>query len=405
VGIPVWAHAGMLDSKKCGFGNMTKKSTHGERISHPDKRSEHPFIMWESLNETPALLAKCLEKPVLESIDKVADEIVARNIEHLIFTGSGSSFHVGILGSYALGEIARFPASSFTAFELWNYPSLLLNEKCAVIEISHSGGTLVGYEGALLAKKRGAYVVGVTEVLDSRLGMVSDDLILGPGGKDPSIPKTRSVLTAAMRILILAAALGERRKKGTWNEWMDVFSRMPEILEASIQAYDNVLPEIAKEYMNTSTFFVSSGGPNWASALEAALKFMEVSLITSLGEEVDELIQGKLVTIDTNCAVALIAIEGRCYAHMTRMAEAMKHMGVKVFIVGESNSSINDLADNLIRVKGGLPEIVTPITTLPALYLLAYWIAVHKGINPDVFRSDDLRFREAYQILMPPGSH
>jgi glucosamine 6-phosphate synthetase-like amidotransferase/phosphosugar isomerase protein len=83
----------------------------------------------------------------------------------------------------------------------------------------------------------------------------------------------------------------------------------------------------------------------------------------------------------------------------------MKHLGVPNLGVGREGLDIAQYVDHYIGVEEDMSEILTPFVNIVPLYLLAYWIAIHKGINPDILRTDNRIRRETYKILMPPGSH
>lgn len=383
---------------------MNKKSGEDLLLS-AHGRKEHPYRMWESLHEAPDILQGCLADSVLDAAIKIADEIAQRDVQSIYFTGTGTSFFSGLFGTYAFAELAEFPTTNITAFEFMNYPPARLNDRCALVEISHSGGTQVGYDCAILAKERGAYVVGITDIAESRLGNVADSLLLGPGGKDTAIPKTRSFMAGLFRVLLMAAAIGERMNPGTWDRWIAELKRVPKLVDETLQLCDLLIPQAAESYLEIRNFYVVGAGPNWTTVQEGALKLLEAALVVSIGVEAEEAIHGPLAAVNEACAVALVATEGKGYERILRIAKAMRLLDIPIFAVGCPNGEIREHANHYIGVPDNLPEIVTPIVNIPALYLLSYWIAVNKGINPDILRSDDPIHHEAHLIMMPPGSH
>jgi len=369
------------------------------------RRTEHPFTMFESIHISPEILRGCLEDPVVNAINQTADEIHKRGINHIVFTGTGTSYFSGIVGVYALNEMAGMVGENITSHEFRNYVPAGFGEKSALVGISHSGSTLVGTQSNEIAKKLGGLVVSITDVADSPMAKTSDISIVGPGGKDLTIPKTRSYMSGVFRTLMLCAAIGERKKPGTWDKWMKEFKRVPDVVEEAIANTDKVIAEYAKSFLKTRAFYCISYGANVCTALEASLKLLEGSLSMALGLQAEEAIHGPLAAVDNQCALVLIAPEGKGYERVERIAKGMHFFGVPIFGMGDADATIKEHSDFFVEIPGKLHELFGTVTYIPTLYLLSYWIAVHNGINPDILKSDNEKWLGAMQILMPPGSH
>jgi|LDZU01.1.fsa_nt_gi glucosamine--fructose-6-phosphate aminotransferase (isomerizing) len=369
------------------------------------RRTKHPFTMYESIHISPEILRGCLAEDVINAIHKTADEIDRRGIDNIVFTGTGTSYFSGLVGVYALNEMAGIRGETITSHELKNYVPAGFGNRSALVGISHSGSTLVGTQSNEMAKHHGALVVSITDVADSPMAKTSDLSIVGPGGRDMTIPKTRSYMSGVFRTLLLCAAIGEHKKPGTWDKWIKEFKRVPDVVEEALEITDKVIEDYAKSFLKTRAFYCISYGANVCTAQEASLKLLEGSLSMAIGLQAEEAIHGPLAAVDEKCALVLIAPEGKGYERVERIAKGMHHFGIPIFGMGDPDASIKASSDFFIGIPGKLNELFATITYIPTLYLLSYWIAVHNGINPDILKSDNVKWLEAMQILMPPGSH
>jgi len=369
------------------------------------RRTEHPFTMYDSIHISPDILRECLEDGVVDAINKTADEIGKRGIDKIVFTGTGTSYFSGLVGVYALNEMAGMEGEVITSHEFRNYIPAGFGEKSALVGISHSGSTLVGTESNEIAKKLGGLVVAITDVEGSPMAKTSHLSIVGPGGRDMTIPKTRSYMSGVFRTLMLCAAVGERKKPGTWKKWVEEFKRVPDVVEEALEITDKVIADYAKAFLKTRAFYCISYGSNVCTAQEASLKLLEGSLSVAIGLQAEEAIHGPLAAVDEKCALVMIAPEGKGYERVERIAKGMHFFGVPIFAMADPDASIKENADFFIGIPGKLHELFATVTYIPTLYLLSYWIAVHNGINPDILKSDNEKWVEAMHLLMPPGSH
>ncbi len=370
-------------------------------------RTQHPYRMWDSIHLAPEILEGCLKQPVLEATFNAAEALIGRGITDIVWTGTGTSYFSGLVGQYTLAEFAQIPSTFVTSHEFVNYPPAGFDSKKGMVAISHSGGTQVIVESVLLAKELGGFTVGITDVPDSRLAKAAQVAIIGPGGRDVTIPKTRSYISGLMRAAMLSAAMGECRKPGTWNQYLPFFKQVPELLKDILQVADQCVPDLAKAHLPSRAFYTISVGDNVATAWEASLKLLEGSLAVSLGLQAEEAIHGPLAAVDRYCSIMLIAPHGKGYERVERIAKAMQILGVPVCSVAPKGASIAEFSDQFIGlpIPEDFPEVLTPILYIAPLYLMAYWIAVHNGTNPDILRSNDPLQLQAHAVMMPPGTH
>jgi glucosamine--fructose-6-phosphate aminotransferase (isomerizing) len=384
---------------------MPEVAKDGDLFAAAHGREGHPYRMWDSIHQTPEMLAACLEAPVTKAIDQVAARL-HKDVERLYFTGTGTSLYAGTIASYAVQQVAGVPAACQTSFELVNHPPADLDDRAALVVLSHSGGTKVGLEATELAKERGAYTVAITDVGDSRLAASTDDVIVGPGGRELAIPKTRSYITGLLRVYLLGIALARKtRGESSVSGLTEQCQTLPGTLSSLIAGTEDEIREAAAGCVGQSGFYAVGGGPNWLTAMEAALKLMEASLVLAQGFEIEEAIHGPIIALDDATVVFAVAPHGASYDKVNAFARASQVIGSKVVSLAPQGASIASSSSTFIPCPLGIPELLTPILYIAPLYLFAYWLALAKEINPDVLRTRQPKYRQAMEIVMPPGSH
>ncbi|RLF24047.1 MAG: hypothetical protein DRN15_03900 [Thermoprotei archaeon] len=376
-----------------------------ELLRRIPRRTGHPYLVYDSITMTRAILDEILkEKSYIIPIQEAAKEIVKRSLSKIYFTGCGTSFYAGIVATYAFHKIARVPSEAVTAFEVYNYPPPDLGNSCLVL-ISHSGHTKVDIDLAGLAKKMGAYTIAITDVPDSPLARSVDKVVSGPGGRDPAIPKTRSYIASLLRCILLALYVGDEKGYDV-SEYLAQVKRIPDLISSTLKATEEKAREIARKYKDKFDFFVVGGGPNYATALEGALKLKEMSYINAEAIEAEEAAHGPWLCFNENMVFITIAPPGPSYERLHSLVRGVKAIGVStISIVREGDERISKDSDDVIEIKENLSEDLTPLVYIMPLYLVSYYLAVEKGVNPDIARSDDERFRKAFEIIFPPGTH
>ena len=384
---------------------MPEVAKDGDLFAAAHGRAGHPYRMWDSIRQTPEMLAACLEAPVTKAIDHVAARL-HKQVDRLYFTGTGTSLYAGTIASYVSQHVAGIPAACQTSYEMANYPPPDLDERAALVVLSHSGGTKVGLEATELAKERGAYTVAITDVGDSRLAASTDDVIVGPGGRELAIPKTRSYMTGLLRVYLLGIALARLTQGESGVSGLAEHCRaLPDTLDRLIAEAEDDVREAAEGCVRHNGFYAVGGGVNWLTAMEIALKLMEASLVLAQGFEVEEAIHGPIIALDDTSVVFALAPHGTSYDKVNAFARASQVIGSKVISLAPRGASIASSSSTFIPCPLGIPELLTPILYIAPLYLFAYWLALAKEINPDILRTRQPKYRQAMEIVMPLGSH
>ena len=356
--------------------------------------------MYDEIKRTPEILSACFHKDNLNSLEKIATEIVDRKIAKMYFVGAGTSLNVGVASSYGLNSISKLTAQAIQSFEFLRYPPSDLSKETLVLAISHSGKTKVTFEASSLAKNRGARVFAMTDGQDSPLAKIAEIVTLGPGGPERCFPNTRSYISALLRSYLLSVMVAEEKSEESSEEYRRKLEESPMLTRRIFDSTEKVMIELAEGHQNFNIFCVLGGGPNYATACEAALKFMEASLVKAYPFEVEEYAHGPFVLGDKKTLVIVIAPPGESYDRACDQVDGQRCLeSTTLSIVRKGDSKISKLSDKVVEVSEDLDEIFTPIPYIIPLYLLAYHLAVKRRINPDILRMNEKGYLNAYNII------
>lgn len=356
-------------------------------------RTAHPFRMWDAIMETPDVIRRCLEPELSGSAIAAGKALADRGIRRVFLLGCGSSNYAAISTMYALGNLSGMDSDTYDAFEFSNYRLGTVSKDTGVITFSHSGNTKVTVDAAELVRERGAFTVCLTDVPEALLAKHADLVVPVGGGKEPVEPKTRSFINTVVMGYQLAAAAGRMPGKAAMEE----LGRIPALLE-DCQALEGQARVLATKYAGIKRVFVVGGGPNYATALEIALKFKEAVLLAGEGLEVEEAFHGPIASLDQHTLVITVSAPGPSYERVGHFARAASMIGSPVISVTSDPYGIDGI--DTIRVPlGGIRETFSNSVLVYPLYMLSYYSALVRGNNPDVFRIGDKAFHGAMSAV------
>ncbi|MFX1498481.1 MAG: SIS domain-containing protein [Promethearchaeota archaeon] len=261
--------------------------------------------------EIPAILNKVIQQK--ELISKLAKVLVTRDIHLTYLIGSGSSYHAGFAMSYMFNRLTKIP--SFTEFSMeFQYliePILRVND--CVIALSQSGETKDTIDSIILAKTRGCLTIGITNNPKSNLAQICDFIIDLKCGKEISILATKTYVSELAVLAILSLEVAKERKSISNEEYNKIWV---ELIRISDRIY-SILPQIhekakiySNHFKNTKYCFILGSGPDYATALEAALKLKEGARIFGQAYSTAEFPHGPITLADSEtCILAIIPHE------------------------------------------------------------------------------------------------
>lgn len=304
--------------------------------------------------------------------------------ERIIIVACGTSWHAGLVGEYLFEDIARIPIEVEYASE-FRYRNPIITEKDVVIAISQSGETADTLAAINLAKKKGATIIGICNVVGSSIARATDAGSYTHAGPEIGVASTKA-FTAQVTILTLMA-LRMAQLKGTipvsrWRQLLLELESIPDKVEKTLQQAE-LLKKIAYEFKDVRNFLYLGRGYNFPVALEGALKLKEISYIHAEGYPAAEMKHGPIALIDKDMPVVFIAPSKGIYDKVVSNIQEVKARNGKVIaVVTEGDEIVRSLADYVLEIPE-TEEIFTPLLATIPLQKLAYHIAVFRGCHVD----------------------
>jgi len=301
----------------------------------------------------------------------------------ILLSACGTSWHASLIGEYMLEEFARTPVEVEYASE-FRYRDPIIERGAVMFVISQSGETADTLAAMKEAKRKGAKVFGICNVVGSTIARESDSGVYLHAGPEIGVASTKAFTSQVMVLSLLSLLMARMRNLGA-SKGMDIVNEMkalPQKVEKILQTHE-LIKEIAKEYHQSQNFLYLGRGYNFPVALEGALKLKEISYIHAEGYPAAEMKHGPIALIDENMPVVFIATKDSTYEKITSNIEEVKaRSGRIIAIATEGDEEIKKRADHVIYIPPTL-EFLTPILTIIPLQLLAYYIAILRGCDVD----------------------
>ncbi len=317
----------------------------------------------------------------LGGLMNVKDKIL--NAKRIILTACGTSWHSALVGEYMIEQMCGIPCEVEYASE-FRYRNPILNADDVVIAISQSGETADTLAAVKEAKRRGATVLGIVNVVGSSIARETDAGVYIHAGPEIGVASTKA-FTSQLVVLSLMALFIGRSKNISPPEGIKIAKEM-ELLPAKIETIlknAETIKEIAEKFKNTRNFLYLGRGYNFPVALEGALKLKEISYIHAEGYPAAEMKHGPIALIDENMPVVFIATKDEIYDKLLSNIEEVKaRKGKVIAIANEGDEEIRKYADYVIYIPETLP-MLTPISSVIPLQLLSYYMAVELGRDVD----------------------
>lgn len=343
--------------------------------------------MYETMHRQPADLRRLLA-------DWVPAQEAARRLtgaERVFLVGIGTSYHAALVGSWLL-RAAGADARAVSSFDFSVYPeSFPLRSDDAVIVMAHSGVKTY----STLALQR-ATSVGATRLSVGSLAAEHEgsQQVLRTVERERSAAFTASHLAAMTVLAQLATALGEARGAATASTLREALGRLPDQVEAVLARHDEVAP-IARDAASRRVYAVGAG-PNEATATEAVIKVREAAQGWIDGLPIEQFLHGPLVAVNADDVAVVINVAGATAAQrVAEITRVLHAIGARLWLIGHAVDGVTAHVFALPEVT----ELISPLLAVVPVQMLAYEMAVVRGINPDRFRRDEPRYAEALGLL------
>ena len=308
----------------------------------------------------------------------------ARQINRIVFTACGTSWHAGLIGEYLIEQFVKIPAEVEYAAE-FRYRHPIVDENTLVIAITQSGETADTLGAVWEAKAQGAKVISICNVVGSSIARESHGVIYTYAGPEIGVASTKAFTTQLTIIYLFALYLAKKRGTISLSEVRKMIADLIEIPDKieRLLLKESQIEEIAERFYKANNALFLGRGKGFPIALEGALKLKEISYVHAEGYPAAEMKHGPIALIDQNMPVIVLALAGRRYDKILGNVEEVKARGGQVIAVAaEGDQDIKEKADAIISIPT-TTEALTPILAVIPLQLLAYYIAVKRGCHVD----------------------
>tara|TARA_B110000881_G_C18589121_1_gene526748 strand:+ start:545 stop:2389 length:1845 start_codon:yes stop_codon:yes gene_type:complete len=318
----------------------------------------------------------------ISSIEKHFDKFKSAN--RIIFISCGTSWHASLLAEYFFEELLRIPVEVEYASE-FRYRNPIINTGDIVIPVSQSGETADTLAAIKMAKKSGAFLYGICNVVGSTIARETDTGVYTHAGSEIGVASTKAFSCQISLLLLMALDIGSRLKRinpARYNGILKELNSLPNSFE-KVLSKNKEIENIADHFLNATNFLYLGRGYNFPIALEGALKLKEISYIHAEGYPAAEMKHGPIALIDENMPVVVIATKkGNYHKIVSNIMEIKARGGNVIAIVSKGDTEIEKLANHVIEIPE-CDELIAPILANIPLQLLSYYIADKKGCNVD----------------------
>ena len=383
----------VLNRNKITVFNTDKEKLQ-KQIIHVDwdvesaEKDGYEHFMFKEIMEQPKAIRDTINAR-LDGKDIILDNInftdeYLNNLNKIFIVACGSAYHVGVVAKYILEQTTRIPIEVDLASE-FRYRDPIVNENTLVIVISQSGETADTLAAMREAKRLGARILSIVNVVGSTIASESDDVIYTWAGPEIAVATTKAYSTQLSVIYLIALFLAKKLNTITdqkYREYIDELLTLPDKISKILESKDHI-QFLASMYFNCKSVFFIGRGLDYAMSLEGSLKLKEVSYIHSEAYAAGELKHGTISLIEDGTLVVALATEDRLFNKMISNMKEVKARGATVLCVTtEKHKDLSKTADYEFYIPDSLDIFLPSLAVIP-LQLFSYYIASMKGCDID----------------------
>lgn len=353
------------------------------------EKSGYEHFMMKEMCEEPKAIRDTINPRIkdgrieLDNID-ISPEYL-QGIEKIFIVACGTAYHAGMVGKYLFEKLARIPVETDVASE-FRYRDPILSDKNLVIIISQSGETLDTLFALREARKKGAKVLSIVNVVGSSIARESDNVLYTWAGPEIAVASSKAYNTQLAALTLIALDFACKRgmlDQQTLESIIDSLKKPPAAIEQILSDRDDIQKFAAKHYNARSIFFIGRG-LDYALSMEGSLKLKEISYIHSEAYAGGELKHGTIALIEKGTLVVCPMTQDSLFEKMVSNIREVKARGAVVMAITQQKNSaeVEKVADMVITIPD-IDPLLAPIAAVTPMQLFAYYMAVLKGCDVD----------------------
>lgn len=358
------------------------------KVTFDDNAAEkagYDHFMLKEIHEQPKAVKDTLAgritdgKPI--NFDNLSFDDI-KDVEKIYIVACGTAYHAGLIGKKAIEELCAIPVETDIASE-FRYRNPLITNKTLLIVISQSGETADTLAALRLAKKKGAKVIAVTNVVGSTVSREADGVFYTHAGPEIAVASTKAYTTQLIALYIFALYAAENKKSLPQSEIeqykKDLLS-LPEKIERVLKCEGDI-KKISKKLVGEKDMFFLGRGMDYCVAMEGSLKLKEISYIHSEPYAGGELKHGPIALIEDGTVVVCISTNADLKPKMDSNVKEVITRGAH--IIGVQTEGFETHGFDEVCTVPRVNELLSPVVSVVPLQLLAYYVSIAKGCDVD----------------------
>ncbi|MCI9576061.1 MAG: glutamine--fructose-6-phosphate transaminase (isomerizing) [Clostridiales bacterium] len=352
------------------------------------EKGGYEHFMFKEIMEQPKAICDTIHpriqngRIVLDDVTLTKEEI--EQFKKIVIVACGSAYHVGVVAKYVIEKMTRIPVDIDVASE-FRYRNPIIDDKVLVIVISQSGETADTLAALQEAKRLGARVLSIVNVVGSAIANESDDVLYTWAGPEISVATTKAYSTQLTVIYLIAIYMADLLGKLSQEEYqmyLKDLNRLPEQIE-EILKHKEQLQYLASKYFNAKDIFFIGRNIDYAMSLEGSLKLKEISYIHSEAYAAGELKHGTISLIEDGTLVVALATQDILFEKMMSNVEEVVARGAVVLgLTTEDHKEMEQSATHTFYIPRTNDLMLASLAVIP-LQLFAYYVASMKGCDID----------------------
>lgn len=333
--------------------------------------------MLKEITQQPSVLERTI-KAETKKLNKIGKFLQNREIDLIVLVARGSSDNAALFGRYLLEMTCGIPVSLAAPSVYTLYKSKLKLKRALVIGVSQSGEGSDINQVLSMAKKSGAFTLGITNNGESQITKTADETLLIHVGKERSVAATKTYTGQMLHFYLLANALLNRSQRIE-------LEKIPAFADEALKLIDQI-KEIAERYTFMENCVVVGRGLNYGNSFELALKLMETCYVVAERFSSADFFHGPLAIVERRFPVIMFAPKGvttKSNLDLLKQLEMLKADSLSI----TNEDKIAKLSSRNLLMSKELDEILSPIPFIIPAQIFAAFLSEAKGINPDEPRS------------------
>jgi glucosamine--fructose-6-phosphate aminotransferase (isomerizing) len=347
-------------------------------------------FMLKEIVEQPTTLFDCLRGRLdtkegsirMGGVDPHLDKLTKAN--RIVILACGTSWHAGLVAEYVFEELCRIPVEVEYASE-FRYRNPIIREGDVIMAVSQSGETADTLVAIEMAKKQGAFIFGIVNVVGSSISRLSHAGAYTHAGPEIGVASTKAFTAQLAVLMMIAIKVGFAKGTIDQKRYLHLVSELgavPGKVEAILESKEQIR-SVAETFRFARDFLYLGRGYNFPIALEGALKLKEISYIHAEGYPAAEMKHGPIALVDENLPVVFVATKDAYHEKILSNAQEIKaRKGKVIAVISEGDDAFSCLADATLPVPPA-DELIAPLLSAIPLQLLAYYIGHSKGLDVD----------------------